>query len=137
MELMFQPFMKYADFDGRARRAEYWLFRAAGDWPDRRLRVRCRLWRAQSSESVSNIGATGTVALLLLSLCPGLAVRIRRLHDINQSGWLIFLGVIPVLGFLALLILACIDGTSDRNRYGKDPKGRGARSATSTAAEFA
>ncbi len=53
----------------------------------------------------------------LAVMIPGLAVGVRRMHDVNKSGWYI---LIPIYN----LILACTDGTSGDNEYGEDPKGR-------------
>jgi uncharacterized membrane protein YhaH (DUF805 family) len=58
----------------------------------------------------------------LVSLIPGLAVSVRRLHDQDRSGWLLLLGLIPFLGWFALLVFMCLDGTHGANRFGPDPK---------------
>lgn len=53
---------------------------------------------------------------------PGLAVSVRRLHDQDRTGWLLLLWFIPVLGWFALLVLMCLEGTRGPNRFGPDPK---------------
>jgi uncharacterized membrane protein YhaH (DUF805 family) len=58
----------------------------------------------------------------LVNLIPGLAVWIRRLHDIDRSGWWALLIFLPILGWFALFVFACLDGTRGANRYGPDPK---------------
>jgi uncharacterized membrane protein YhaH (DUF805 family) len=101
----------YAGFEGRARRTEYWMF---------------VLFSFIFSVVLAIIdGVAGTIALQLLYtlavLIPSIAVAIRRLHDQDKSGWLLLLLFIPILGWLALLILYCLPGTSGDNKYGPDP----------------
>jgi uncharacterized membrane protein YhaH (DUF805 family) len=59
----------------------------------------------------------------LAVLIPNLAVTIRRLHDLDKSGWFIFLGLIPLVGPIILLVFYCTEGTRGPNRFGPDPKG--------------
>jgi len=122
MDLALQPLRKYADFNGRARRKEYWLFVVA-------LAVAfCLLFMARAIvEAVAGPVAAGGVAILigiafLGVLIPSLAVRVRRLHDINLSGFWILIGLVPILGPVALVVLSLIAGTSGGNRFGSDPK---------------
>lgn len=98
---------QYADFEGRARRSEYWFF---------------FLFNFIASFLVGIIaGAINVPALSALYslgvLIPGLAVAIRRMHDVDKSGWYI---LIPIYN----LILACTEGTKGDNQYGPDPKGQ-------------
>jgi uncharacterized membrane protein YhaH (DUF805 family) len=60
------------------------------------------------------------------TLIPSIAVAVRRFHDQNQSGWLYLLCLIPYVGGIVLLVFMCLDGTPGPNRFGPDPKGRGA-----------
>ena len=133
MSVMFEPLRKFADFEGRARRSEYWLFS---------LFLALSVFPVGFLLMVVGIGATvGTdghpanaapfTALVLLAvgafylamLIPSLAVAVRRLHDSDKSGWLLLLGFIP-FGGLVVLIFNLMDGTPGPNRYGADPKGR-------------
>ena len=68
----------------------------------------------------------GVLSLLLwlLLLVPGVAVIVRRLHDIYRSGWWSLILVIPLIGPIVILVFMCLDGTSGNNRFGPDPKGR-------------
>ena len=71
---------------------------------------------------------TGIVALVFVvflfgMILPGLAVSVRRLHDLNQSGWFYLLVLIPGLGALGLAIWFCFRGTQGDNRFGPDPLG--------------
>lgn len=58
----------------------------------------------------------------LVVFLPGLAVSVRRLHDIGKSGWMIFISLIPFIGSIWLLILMATEGDSGKNEYGLDPK---------------
>ena len=66
-------------------------------------------------------GPTGLIVWLLL-LIPNLAVAVRRLHDTDRSGWWLLLIFLPILGWLALFVFYCLDGTRGPNRFGTDPK---------------
>ena len=132
MEWMILPYRRYFDFLGRSRRREYWMFflftvlvqavleavfgtRTGGVGP------------TSANFAVSIQGGVGGVISGLFSLAtliPSLAVSIRRLHDQDRSGWLLLLVLIPFLGWFALLVLMCLEGTRGPNRFGSDPKGR-------------
>ncbi|MGR3484777.1 MAG: DUF805 domain-containing protein [Paracoccaceae bacterium] len=112
----------YADFGGRARRAEYWMFFLfyilifiAAAIVD----VILGLWSIQSGIGL----LSGIVALA--HFVPSIALGVRRLHDRDMSGWWMLLALVP-LANLALLILFMLDGTAGPNRFGADPKGRAA-----------
>lgn len=126
---MFLPYRRYAEFGGRSRRREYWSFMAFYFLVY--LVMNVAFGHPQTITGPSGFsaysGLTGFPALVfglfaLASLIPHLAVAVRRLHDQNRSGWLLLLGLIPVLGWFALLVLYCLDGTPGPNRYGPDPK---------------
>ena len=135
MDLMFQPLRKYADFSGRARRMEFWLF-----WlfligieivfsiligmvgGSTMAMVDPNGFAAMSGPAMGLWALYGLVMLALL--IPSLAVGIRRLHDTNRTGWWILLALIPFLGALVLIIFYLLDGTPGPNKYGPDPKGR-------------
>ena len=74
---------------------------------------------------VGSIGVLGLVMFALFSFIPGLAVTVRRLHDTDKSGWMILIGLIPLIGGILLLIFLFSDGTRGANKYGADPKGEG------------
>jgi uncharacterized membrane protein YhaH (DUF805 family) len=72
-------------------------------------------------------GFSGLVFVYGLAiLVPCFTITIRRLHDTNRSGWWVLAGLIPVVGWLALLILMSLEGKYERNRFGPDPKRLGA-----------
>lgn len=140
---MFQPLRKYADFNGRARRSEYWLFVLFMVLVLMGLGVVSAILSAVASAVAPEAGADpasgaspvfGGVMILIAivfllfivaMIIPGLAVRVRRLHDIGASGWLILIALVPGIGGLVLLVLSLLDGTAGPNTYGEDPKGRG------------
>ncbi len=126
---MFAPFMRYAEFSGRSRRREYWLFAIMQTF------VSIILAAGFFGAVVENQGNDGlnSSALNFLTLLifwaaatfiPHLAVTVRRLHDINMSGWVYLINFLP-FGSLVLFCMMFIDGTKGPNGYGADPKGRG------------
>lgn len=104
---------KYADFSGRARRQEYWMFSLI-----------------QSAIIIALVildFVLGTLPLLTViyalgTFLPGLAVLVRRLHDLGKSGWWYFIGAIPFAGFIWLIVLLATAGQPQPNEYGTDPK---------------
>lgn len=113
---------KYADFNGRARRAEFWGFAAVY------LALFFPLYLVGSifsaTESAAGLGVVFLVLAWLLSLAllvPGIAVSVRRLHDRDMSGWFYLLGFVP-LGGLVLFVFFCLEGTLGANRFGPDPR---------------
>ena len=62
------------------------------------------------------------IAYALFVLVPGIAVTLRRLHDIGKSGWMYLVAFIPIVGWIWLLILLIKEGDQGNNAYGEDPK---------------
>lgn len=119
MEYFLQALRNYTVFSGRSRRREYWMFALfnfifaiAAGLADRMMGM--------------SIGGTGYgYVYMLYSLAmfiPGLAVGVRRLHDVGKSGWFMFIIFVPLVGAIWLLVLACTEGTRGDNEYGPDPK---------------
>jgi uncharacterized membrane protein YhaH (DUF805 family) len=105
----------YVGFSGRAQRSAFWywclfafLVGIAAQFVDAAI--------ARGSEYGPATAITG-LALFL----PGLAVSIRRLHDLGKSGWFFLLILIPLIGAVILLIWFCMRGTIGPNNYGPDP----------------
>ncbi|HWU15733.1 MAG TPA: DUF805 domain-containing protein [Caulobacter sp.] len=127
--MMFEALRKYAEFEGRARRSEYWLFTLF------QVIVTVGLFfvlGALSAAAGGNGDQLGVAALTIMGLLglfclamfiPSLAVSIRRLHDSDKSGWWLLLSFVPFGGFV-VFIFTLLDGTPGENRYGPDPKGR-------------
>jgi uncharacterized membrane protein YhaH (DUF805 family) len=74
---------------------------------------RAAFWDA----AISPLNSLASLALLL----PSLAVAVRRLHDIDRTGWWILLWFIPIIGWIILIIWHCTAGTPGPNRFGQDP----------------
>jgi uncharacterized membrane protein YhaH (DUF805 family) len=126
MEWMIMPLKRYADFSGRSRRKEYWmfvLFQILLLVPLMLVFFMTTDWTAADGDPFGSIlGASLIVLFALVFFIPGLAVQVRRFHDQDKSGWFILLGFIPYLGGLILLVFMCIEGTRGPNRFGPDPK---------------
>jgi uncharacterized membrane protein YhaH (DUF805 family) len=150
MEWMILPFKRYADFEGRSRRKEYWMFIllntvimlilagpfifalvgasfASGGDPAASETAIAAMF--ESGASLSMVGFVLYGLYALAALIPSIAVTVRRLHDRDMSGWwylgLTVAGLLPVVGFLAsiaLFVLMVLPGTPGSNRFGVDPK---------------
>ena len=126
MDWMFMPYRRYADFSGRSRRKEYWMFVLFT------LIVYSVILLVgggfSSLEEPGGLfsGFSGILLLvfILISFIPALAVQVRRFHDQDKSGWLVLLSFIPFIGGLIVLYFMVMDGTPGPNKYGPDPKGR-------------
>ena len=121
---------KYATFSGRAARSEYWWWALAYILILIVLGVIERnLLGSGSLETTAADGEVGvSVGLGLLgglwslaTLVPGIAVIARRLHDIDRSGWWQLIALIPLIGWLILIVWLCKRGTAGENRFGADP----------------
>ncbi|CAH0530935.1 Inner membrane protein YhaH [Allocatenococcus thiocycli] len=106
---------KYAVFNGRARRKEYWMFFLFN------LLITIVLEIIDGLLGTALIGAVYGLAVLV----PSIAVTVRRLHDIGRTGWWVLIGLIPLLGLIVLIIFAATEGNRGRNEYGSDPKEAG------------
>jgi uncharacterized membrane protein YhaH (DUF805 family) len=120
MEWMLMPLKRYAEFSGRSRRKEYWMFFLGVIIAEIVLSIVERVLGL--SGMVAGVYGPLIVLLMLGLIVPGIAVVVRRLHDQDKSGWFALLGLIPFVGGLILLVLMCLEGTKGPNRYGPDPK---------------
>ena len=109
----------YADFNGRARRSEYWFFilftaivSAVGGVLDAILGIRSGVY-----------GGTGPIqgVLQLALLVPTLAAGARRLHDTGRSGWWLLIGLIPIVGWI-ILVVFFVQDSHPANQHGPNPK---------------
>ncbi len=110
---------KYVDFSGRARRSEYWYFALFSFLVSLAASIVDAVIGTDYDGAASG-GLIQTVASLALFL-PSLAVGIRRLHDTDRSGWWILIGLIPIIGWILLIVWFCTDSKPD-NAYGPNPK---------------
>lgn len=109
---------KYAVFDGRARRQEFWMFVLINFVISVALNV---VDRVLSIGFFSGAGILGTLYGLAV-LIPSLALAWRRLHDTDKSGWWILIGLIPLVGWIILIVFYATEGNRGPNRFGPDPK---------------
>ena len=112
---------KYAVFNGRARRKEYWFFALFNFIFTLVLSVIDGMFGTFDSES--GLGVLGGIYILAVFL-PAIGVTIRRLHDTDRSGWWILISLIPIIGAIWLLVLLVLDGTAGQNQYGPAQKGQ-------------
>ncbi len=110
---------QYVDFSGRARRKEYWMYTLFNFIFSLGLILLDNLLGI----AFEGVGY-GTIYTLyaLAVLLPGLAVAVRRLHDVGKTGWMILIAIIPLVGPIWLLVLFCTDGESGENQWGENPK---------------
>ncbi len=105
-------FNNYVGFSGRATRSEYWY------WT---LFVIVASVVAGIIDALLGLGFIGAIVSLALFL-PGIAVSMRRLHDIDRTGWWLLIAFTGI-GLIVLLVFDCIKGTTGSNRFGPDPLG--------------
>ncbi|MBS1953367.1 MAG: DUF805 domain-containing protein [Cyanobacteria bacterium SZAS-4] len=128
--ILLQPWMRAFDFGGRSRRREYFIFYielVAVVWT---IFQACNL-RTDPDKLIDGAAVFNQmpiaaqlvlVAIILMSLIPGLAVQVRRLHDQNRTGWWLLLGGIPFLGHFIVFLLMLAGGTNGDNRFGSNPR---------------
>ena len=111
---------QYTDFKGRARRTEYWMFTLVNVI----ISLSLVMIDGKMGVSIFDDIAYGYLTLFysLAVFIPGLAVTVRRLHDIGKSGWWYLVGLIPLIGGIWLLILLVTEGVPQENEYGSNPK---------------
>ncbi len=119
MEWYLKVLKNYSVFSGRARRKEYWyfvLFNIIASMVCVYIDIYTGTFIPQSGFGLLR----GIYTLLVL--VPSIAVSVRRLHDINFSGWWLLITLIPLVGVIVLLVLFVRDGTPTGNRFGENPK---------------
>ncbi|MCA1661854.1 MAG: DUF805 domain-containing protein [Novosphingobium sp.] len=142
MEWMLMPFRRYAEFSGRSRRMEFWMFTLfvlivelvcfalmfAGGFDMAALGD--PTGAAPEAPGVLFWLGAGLLGIFVLAaLIPSIAVTVRRLHDRNMSGWwylgVIVASLIPIVNIIVaigFLVLMALPGTAGPNRFGPDPK---------------
>jgi uncharacterized membrane protein YhaH (DUF805 family) len=128
MNWYLQVIKKYAVFTGRARRKEFWMY------------VLFNIIVSIVAAVIDNVIGTnisilpyGYVFMVynLFVIIPSLAVSVRRMHDIGKSGWMILVGLIPIIGGIWLLVLFVMDSKPGDNNWGANPKAVGAAASVS------
>ena len=112
-----RPLKKYADFSGRAPRAEYWWFY---------LLTVVAYIVAMILDSIVGAGGAGGFGLLSMVVMlglflPSMAAGVRRLHDTDRSGGWLLIALVPLIGAIVLLVFWVLEGTGGDNRFGPDP----------------
>lgn len=111
----FSPLKRYAKFDGRSSRREFWGFALIGVIV---FSVALLMAGLGSAETGGGFFVLAALALLI----PSWAVSVRRLHDHGKTGWCVLLSFLPYVGWLIVLVLMCLPGQAGSNRYGPDPQ---------------
>jgi uncharacterized membrane protein YhaH (DUF805 family) len=109
---------RYADFDGRSDRPEFWWFGLIN------VIVSLVIWGICVAAFGFAKGELVAILYGLVTLLPVLGVEIRRLHDTNRSGWWIVIGLIPFIGGIVLIVFFATAGTQGPNGYGPQPPPR-------------
>jgi len=118
MEYFLDALRKYANFEGRASRKSFWMY-----W----------LIYVIASYAIGFIdvliGSGGIIAGLvwLALLLPSISLNVRRLHDINRSGWWLLLPIIPIIGVIVLLLFYVSKSVNEGNRFGPSDDTNGRR----------
>jgi uncharacterized membrane protein YhaH (DUF805 family) len=132
MEHVFAPLKRYADFSGRSRRKEFWSWYAfvfiayfVLMYLDAALGLggTATGYAEGGSVGFNMTGGWLTLLFVLAVFVPNLAVAVRRLHDLGKSGWMVLIGLIPLIGWFYMLYLYVQPGMAGPNQYGADPKG--------------
>jgi len=108
---------KYAVFDGRAHRTEFWMFALVNFIIGIILGILDGILGTPGASGLGFLGGLYGLAVLV----PSLAVAVRRLHDIGRSGWWLLVGLIPLIGFIVLIVWYAKEGDRSPNEYGPDP----------------
>jgi uncharacterized membrane protein YhaH (DUF805 family) len=121
MEWYLMVWRKYAQFDGRSRRKEYWMF----------VLFNTIIFFVLYAGGLALLMGNNKLGILLMILCvvyglavllPSLACAVRRLHDTNKNGLWILIALVPFIGGIWLLVLLATDGTQSDNQFGPNPK---------------
>ncbi|MET7388152.1 DUF805 domain-containing protein [Streptomyces sp. NPDC005385] len=107
---------KYASFQGRARRSEYWMFALFNV-------VIALVLLGLAAATKSTVFYVLYIAYILAVILPSLGVLVRRLHDTGRSGGWFFISFVPFVGGLVLFIFTVLEGNPGPNEYGPNPKG--------------
>jgi len=110
---------KYAVFQGRAQRMEYWIFVLIS------MIITIVLSVVDGAvglfDPATGLGLLSGIYSLAV-LIPSTSVAVRRLHDIDKSGWWLLICLVPLLGILILIVLMALDSNHGDNKYGPNPK---------------
>ena len=114
MNYYIEAFKRFADFSGRSRRSAYWYYML--------FNVLALIVAVGIDSLIGYPIVYGLYALV--SLVPGLAVAVRRLHDTGRSGWWLLISLVPLVGLILIYFLV-LDSQPGENKWGPNPKGIG------------
>jgi uncharacterized membrane protein YhaH (DUF805 family) len=123
MEWMILPLKRYADFEGRSRRMEYWMFTLFIYLVAIALTTLVMIAGISDGDlnafgiALVGIGVIAAIGIII----PSIAVVVRRLHDRDMSGWFYLISFVPYVGGLIIFVFMVLPGTPGPNRYGEDP----------------
>lgn len=112
-----QVLRKYATFDGRAHRTEFWTFVLVNIIVSVGLNIVNAIIGTDGALGAGLLSSIYALAILI----PTLAVGVRRLHDIGRSGWWLLIALIPIVGFIILIVWYATEGERAANEYGPNP----------------
>ncbi len=114
---------KYIDFSGRARRKEYWMWTLYVTLINILAMILDDMLGLNFELLGEDLGY-GWLYLItgIINFIPGLSIVVRRLHDVGKSGWFFLIILIPIIGWIGILILLCSDGDKEENKWGTNPK---------------
>lgn len=118
MNWYLESLKKYWDFEGRSRRTEYWMFQLFYVL----LFVPIMILDAIISAMIGSGFIGLTIIYIVVMLVPNFSVSVRRLHDTNNSGWMLLITFIPLIGGIWLFVLNVTEGDKVQNKYGVNPK---------------
>ncbi len=118
MKWYLEVLKKYAVFNGRARRKEYWMFFSFNVIIYFILSLVEVVAGIAPEIDQSVLASLYTLAVFL----PSLAVSVRRLHDTGRSGWWLLISLVPIIGAIVLLVFLVQDSDAGENQYGPNPK---------------
>ena len=124
MKWFIKVLKNYTNFNGRASRSEFWFFTLFNFIFSLLAILIDNILNTTIQLNYVIALPYGYIFLTysFLVLIPGLAVAVRRLHDISKSGWMYCICLIPIIGSIWLLILFCSDSVLERNKWGEYPK---------------
>lgn len=118
MDWYLKVLKNYFNFEGRARRKEYWMFVLVNLLVSIGLGLVDGILGLKSASGIGTLGALYSLAVLI----PSIAVGARRLHDLDKSGWWQLIALVPIIGWIVLIVWAASEGQPGSNRFGPDPK---------------
>lgn len=108
MNWFLKALKQYTNFDGRAKRKEFWMF------------ILFSIIFFIGAMIINEIMGVKVLYFLCL-IIPGIAISVRRLHDIGKSGWMLLINLIPVVGWVLFIIFMASKGNQRKNSYGQNP----------------